>query len=256
MRGWKSDIKQCCIQSISQDVIFATSSGPKLPSKHLKLGVALKSLTGSRKVVELLNHYGHCTNYHAVEENETELTFSATETQMETPNGLSACSKVGIRCGFDNFDRFSESQSGKSTLHDTVGISHELICSEVNGSSDAESNDQNTQEKTTDDLETYPTTTSREQVKSKTGTLEIGFSNGENSVSITEYGKAKLEVVEKIKNKKRRQTYEPRELDVVPYRKQRPPYTSLRQSKVNFDKSNRRKRGRNMEEKILCGWQT
>ena len=59
-------------------------------------------------------------------------------------------------------------------------------------------------------------------VKSKIGTLEIGFSNEENSVSITEYGKAKLEVVEKIKNKKRRQKYEPRGLDVAPYRKQRP----------------------------------
>ena len=72
-RRWKSDAKQRHIQSISQDVIFAASSGCKLPSKHLKLGVALKSLTGSRKVVEILNRYGHGANYHAVEEIETEL---------------------------------------------------------------------------------------------------------------------------------------------------------------------------------------
>ena len=32
LRRWKSDTKQCRIQSISQDVIFATSCGPKLPS--------------------------------------------------------------------------------------------------------------------------------------------------------------------------------------------------------------------------------
>ena len=72
-RRWKSDAKQRRIQSVSQDIIFAASSGCKLPSKHLKLGVALKSLTGSRKVVEILNRYGHCANYHAVEEIETEL---------------------------------------------------------------------------------------------------------------------------------------------------------------------------------------
>ena len=98
-----------------------------LPSKHVKLGVALKSLTGSRNFVEILNRYGHCANYHAVEEIETELTFNATETQMETPNGMSAFSKGGIGCAFDNLDRFVESQSGKDTLVDKVGISYELV---------------------------------------------------------------------------------------------------------------------------------
>ena len=32
---------------------------------------------------------------------------------METPNGMIACSKSGIRCAFDNFDRLVKSQSGK-----------------------------------------------------------------------------------------------------------------------------------------------
>ena len=54
-RRWKSDAKQRLIQSISQYVIFAASSGRKLPSKHLKLGVTLKCLIGSRKVIEILN---------------------------------------------------------------------------------------------------------------------------------------------------------------------------------------------------------
>ena len=99
---------------------------------------------------------------------------------METPNGISAFSKGGIGCAFDNFNQFVESQSGNDTLHDTVGISFELVFPEVNGSSDAENNDKNTQEKTTDDSETYPTTPGSEPVKSKSGTLEIDFSNGEN----------------------------------------------------------------------------
>ena len=56
-RRSKSDTKQCRIQLISQNVIFAASPGHKLLSEYLNLGVALKSLTGSRKVVEILNRY-------------------------------------------------------------------------------------------------------------------------------------------------------------------------------------------------------
>ena len=76
--------------------MFSALPGRKLLSKHVKLEVALKSLTGSRKVPEILYHYGHCANYHAVEVTETELTFNATETQIEIRNGMSACSKGSI----------------------------------------------------------------------------------------------------------------------------------------------------------------
>ena len=53
-----------------------------------------------------------------------------------------------------------------------------------------------TQEKATDDSETYPTTASSAPVKSKTRNLEIDFSNEESSASITNYGKTKLELIE------------------------------------------------------------
>ena len=218
-RRWKSDAKQRHIQSIGQYVIFPASSGCKLPIKHLKLGAALKSLTSRRKAVEILNRYGHCANYYAVEEIETELTFSATETQMETPIGMSACSKGGVGCAFDNFDQFVESQSGKDTLHDTVGISYDLVFPEINGCFDGEKNDKNTQEKTKNDSETSSTTPGSKPVKSKTRNFETDFSNEENSVSISDYGKTKPEVVEKSKNKKRRRTYDPWGITIAPYRK-------------------------------------
>ena len=88
---------------------------------------------------------------------------------METPNGRSACSKGGVGCAFDNFDR----KIGKDTLRDTVGISYELVFPDVSGSSEAENNDKNIQEKTADDSKTYPTTQSSEQVRSKTGNFEL-----------------------------------------------------------------------------------
>ena len=37
------------------DIIYAVSSGANIPTKHLEVGLAMKSLTGSRKVIEVLN---------------------------------------------------------------------------------------------------------------------------------------------------------------------------------------------------------
>ena len=36
----------------------------------------LKSITGSRKVIETLNRFGHCISYHTVESLETDLAMS------------------------------------------------------------------------------------------------------------------------------------------------------------------------------------
>ena len=49
----------------------------------------MKSLTGSRKVIEILNRFGHCISYHAVEEIETELTFKANKEGLVTNSVLS-----------------------------------------------------------------------------------------------------------------------------------------------------------------------
>ena len=76
------------MKSVSQDVVFSTTSGIKKPSKHLQLGLAIKSLTGSWKVVEILNRMGHCVSYSTVEEIKTELIFEAYKNSKETPFGM------------------------------------------------------------------------------------------------------------------------------------------------------------------------
>ena len=115
---------------------------------------------------------------------------------------------------FDNFDRFIESKNRKDTLHNTVSIPYELVFPEVIGSFDGKINDKSIQQKTTDDLEAYTTTSSSAPVKSKTGTSVADFSNAKNSASIADNVKTKLEVVEKSKNKKRRPTYKQGGLDI------------------------------------------
>ena len=51
------------VESLSADTIFAVTCGRKKPAKHLKLGIVMKSMTGSKKVVEMLNRYAHCVSY-------------------------------------------------------------------------------------------------------------------------------------------------------------------------------------------------
>ena len=52
-RKWDLESRKRRIKSISQDVVFPTTSGIEKPSKHLQLGLAIKSLDGTRKVVEI-----------------------------------------------------------------------------------------------------------------------------------------------------------------------------------------------------------
>ena len=84
-RKWVLESRKRRKKSIGQDVVFSATSGIKKPSKYLQLGLAIKSLTGSRKAVEILNRMGHCINYSIVEELETELTFEANKNSKETP---------------------------------------------------------------------------------------------------------------------------------------------------------------------------
>ena len=114
--------KQRRIKSIGEDIIYAVSSGAKIPAKHLQVGLAMKSLTGSRKVIEVLNRLGHSISYSAVEEIETELTFEGTKENCFIPQQMTMDSEAGVGLAFDNFDRFVEKLSGEDTLHDTVGI--------------------------------------------------------------------------------------------------------------------------------------
>ena len=75
----------------------------------------------SLKVIGILNRYGHCASYHTVEELETELTFTATKDKSPVPYGMEVGNEnKAIGVGFDNYDRFVETLSGKDTLHNTL----------------------------------------------------------------------------------------------------------------------------------------
>ena len=115
------------ITSISEDVVSAATSGRRRPAKHLQIGMAIKSETGSKKVVTMLNRLGHCINYNGIEELETELTYNCSNANQITPSGMSKEKSCSTGLAFDNYDRFTETLSGKDTLHDTVGMAYQTV---------------------------------------------------------------------------------------------------------------------------------
>lgn len=110
------------VNSICQDLLYATRNGRVKPSKHICLGLLLKSITSSRKVVDIVNKFGHCCSYNVIEGLETESTFSASRSATLCPEGVQKGMKYFTSVAFDNFDRYVETTNGKDTLHDTVGI--------------------------------------------------------------------------------------------------------------------------------------
>ena len=81
------------------------------------MGLGIKSITGSRKVIDILNCMGHSISYHSTEELETRLATEITERNQSTPDGR--CMKPGLATAlaWDNFDENVETTSGSGTVH-------------------------------------------------------------------------------------------------------------------------------------------
>ena len=205
IRLWKSNTKKRRINSLGADLVFAASNGRKIPSKQLKVGLSFKSITGSRQVIDMLNHMNQSVSYSVVEELETELTYNVTKDNSVTPPGLSKSSDTGIGLAFDNYDRFMDTPSGKDTLHDTVGIGYQLVSTE-SGSITASS----------------PSTLETDGVQQPSQESLVANSNiveAEKSSEGVTVEETRPTRGASAKNRKRRRTFEPTGLDIPSYRK-------------------------------------
>lgn len=109
------------------------TNGCVRPSTTLFLGLATKSITGSRKMVNILYRMGFSISYTLTEEIETELAYGCSVEEHILPYGMeSNCPDLRTHVAFDNFDKFVETVNGKDTLHDTVGIVYQNIGDEAN----------------------------------------------------------------------------------------------------------------------------
>lgn len=123
-KGPKNSTKQTLetkINSICHSIMYTMTKGAIKPSTCLSLGLVTKSITGSRRMIEILNRLGHCVSYSVVEELETEIAYGCAASSEILPHGMvSGNPSLRTHVAFDNFDKFVETSSGKDTLHDTV----------------------------------------------------------------------------------------------------------------------------------------
>lgn len=81
--GVLNSTKERRISSICSSLIFSISNGTIKPTLSLYLGLVTKSLTGSRKMLNILNRLGHSISYTVTEGIETELAYGcAAETRL------------------------------------------------------------------------------------------------------------------------------------------------------------------------------
>ena len=99
MTGKTGDVKNekitRLISSICDDTVYATSRGR---IKHLTMGLGMKSITGARKVIDILNRMGH---------------------------GIVQQPGLVTSLAWDNYDEHIETLSGCDTVQDTVGICYQ-----------------------------------------------------------------------------------------------------------------------------------
>lgn len=116
------------IVSICHHIMHCVTNGQLKTPVSVYLGLAMKTLTSSKKIVNILNRLGLCSSYNVVSQIETELAHISEERQCRLPDGFVAnrpdlCTGVA----WDNYDRFVETKDGFDTLHDTVGIVYQNI---------------------------------------------------------------------------------------------------------------------------------
>ena len=70
---------------------------------------------------------GYSASYHTIKDNENDMTIEATKSVKATPFGMSLNASAATDIAWNNFDRFEKTNSGKDTLHDTVGIAYQVL---------------------------------------------------------------------------------------------------------------------------------
>ena len=111
--------------SMASDAVFTISRGAVKPWKQSALGLGLSSLSGSKQTLTVLNRLGHTLSYDDCKRLETEIAYTCTSGDLETPAGLILEPTAATGTAWDNYDVNIETPSGKGSLHVTVGIAYQ-----------------------------------------------------------------------------------------------------------------------------------
>ncbi|KAG8173987.1 hypothetical protein JTE90_029413 [Oedothorax gibbosus] len=89
--------------SIASITIFCVTNFTIKPSKQITLGMTVKSLTSSRRIINILKRLGHCCNYTILEELETEATYSSVHRSEISPPNIIGKSSLCTGVAFDRY---------------------------------------------------------------------------------------------------------------------------------------------------------
>ena len=105
--------------SLCQDVIYLKCKGRKLVPKHLILGMTIRHITGSSKLIDIVSGLGHCMSSQAIVDYDSDLAKYRAQQELIIPRGFT---KSFATCVYDNNDIKKETLTGKGTTHCTTGI--------------------------------------------------------------------------------------------------------------------------------------
>ena len=114
--------KRRLVESTSADVIYSCSGGKLLPGKRMSLGIALKSMTGSKSVVNLMNRFGHCASNEKIRRIDIGMESTLNESNDIVPDNIVKIPSLCTGRAWDNFDVNMETLSGANSIHHTCGI--------------------------------------------------------------------------------------------------------------------------------------
>ncbi|CAH1110139.1 unnamed protein product [Psylliodes chrysocephalus] len=106
------------LREIPKDSIYIITRGYIKPRKHILLRITMKSLTGSKQVVEILSRQGYCITYPSILELETSAAYSCASNNQLCPSGILRTSLLSSGVAWDNYDRFVETSSESDVTND------------------------------------------------------------------------------------------------------------------------------------------
>ena len=116
----KEDAK---VVSIAQDLIYGESKGKKQTHKSLALGMAVRQMTGSVRLLKVLHGLGHTASADTVSKHDTALAIISSNgdgKEIKIPRNI--LKNVFTTLVWDNNDFNEETLSGKGTTHVANGI--------------------------------------------------------------------------------------------------------------------------------------
>ena len=120
--------KKRLVESSAADAVYCASGSRLLPGKHVGLGLALKSLTGSRRAINLLNRNGHCASNETLRRIDMDMEESSSvKCSGIVPDGISKQRGKSTGTAWDNLDINMETINGLGTIHHTYGIIYQNI---------------------------------------------------------------------------------------------------------------------------------